>query len=64
MVFRRGIVGELIPLLHGPLGKVRQRATPRIPLPAAAADSANPAGETALPAVAVASSVKATDGTP
>ena len=64
MVFRRGIVGELIPLLHGPLGKVRQRATPRIPLPAAAADSANPAGETPLPAVAVASSVKATDGTP
>jgi hypothetical protein len=68
MVFRRGIVGELIPLLHGRLGKVRQRTTPRIPLPAAAAavaaDASNPAGETALPAVAAASSVKATDGSP
>jgi hypothetical protein len=64
MVFRRGIVGELIPLLHGRLGKIRQNATTRIPLPPAAAASSNPAEETALPAVAAASSVKATDGTP
>jgi MFS family permease len=44
MVFRRGIVGELIPLLHGRLGRVRQRATSSHTLPAAAAICPIPPG--------------------
>ena len=63
MVFRRGIVGELIPLLHGRFDKTRRRTASRVALPAAGADPVRPA-DTAFPAVAAASSMKAADGTP
>jgi len=39
MVFRRGIVGELAPLLQGRIGKGRQRSDRITPLPTAAAGS-------------------------
>jgi hypothetical protein len=67
MVFRRGIVGELIPLLNARLDKMRRRAAARVALPAAGADPARSretSRETVFPAVATASSIKAADGTP
>ena len=63
MVFRRGIVGELIPLLNGRLESMRRRTASRVALPAAGADPVRPA-DTVFPAAAAASSMKAADGTP
>jgi branched-chain amino acid transport system permease protein len=64
MVFRRGIVGELVPLLQGRFGKIGQRAGAHIPLVAAAAESGDSSRTTPFPAVAAASSVQAADRAP
>jgi hypothetical protein len=66
MAFRRGIVGELIPLLHAHLGETGQRAKAHIALATAAADPVDgdrrSSGDSPFPVVAVGSPCKTTDG--
>jgi branched-chain amino acid transport system permease protein len=62
MAFRRGIVGELIPLLRAHLEKTGQRAKAHIALPTIPADRVDDSRRSPLPAVAVGSSGKTTDG--
>jgi branched-chain amino acid transport system permease protein len=66
MAFRRGIVGELIPLLYAHLGETGQRAKSHIALATATADPVDgdrrSSGDSPLPVVAVGSPCKTTDG--